>query len=268
MKLPSGNFYGNTLRRFETSGFTLMETSYLSGSRLPKHSHENPYFGFVLFGNYSEQFGRNSRTCKPSMLIYHPAEEVHHQQFHNEVRLFRFELKPSILLGTNVQASLQDQRPHEFQAGAICNWAAKMYEEFRWMDDISLIALEGLASLILTEILRSRDSGRTASPRLLHAKNFIRECYSENLTLSRISKEVDLHPGYLCQQFHFCFGITIGEYIRRIRVEAGRDLLLHSRMNLAEIATSAGFCDQSHFSRSFKKIMGMTPARYRAKFSA
>ena len=268
MKLPSGNFYGNTFRRFETPGFALTETSYLSGSRLPKHSHENPYFGFVLFGSYSENFGTNSRTCHPSMLIYHPADEVHHQVFASEVRLFRFELKPSIFAGSNGIGPLRNQSASEFQGGDICKWTAKMYEEFRLMDDVSLIAMDGLALLILSEILRSHISGRKCTSRLLRAKDFIRECYSENLSLSRISQEVEAHPAYLCHQFHLHFGITVGDYIRRVRIEAAREHLVKSKVSLSKIAVLSGFSDQSHFSRNFKKVTGMTPARYRAKFSS
>ena len=55
-----------------------------------------------------------------------------------------------------------------------------------------------------------------------------------------------------------------GEYIRQLRVEYACRQLSSSSTALAEIASAAGFSDQSHFSRTFKRQIGMTPSQYRA----
>jgi transcriptional regulator GlxA family with amidase domain len=54
------------------------------------------------------------------------------------------------------------------------------------------------------------------------------------------------------------------ETLRRRRVEAAAILLESSGLELAEIAAQAGFCDQSHMNRAFKKFLGRTPAAARA----
>ncbi|MGH9762686.1 MAG: hypothetical protein ACREDR_10640, partial [Blastocatellia bacterium] len=92
MRLAPGQFYGDTFKNHEVAGFGLTETIYPPYCKIAKHSHERPYLGFILRGAYTENYEKKSRTCKPSMLIYHPADEVHSQYFHETAgRLFRIE---------------------------------------------------------------------------------------------------------------------------------------------------------------------------------
>ena len=66
------------------------------------------------------------------------------------------------------------------------------------------------------------------------------------------------------RQFHKYNRCTIGELIRRRRVQHASHLLAHSRTPLAEIALICGFSDQSHLSFLFKRYMGLSPSKFRA----
>jgi AraC family transcriptional regulator len=55
----------------------------------------------------------------------------------------------------------------------------------------------------------------------------------------------------------------VGTYVRRLRVELAGRWLTDTDLPLAEIALAAGFCDQSHFSNLFRRIIGVTPSHYR-----
>src|SRR4030095_16702997 len=97
-RLPPGNFFGETLRQHDAGGFSLSETRYLRGSELPRHSHESHYFCFVLSGSYQESYEREVRSCEPSMILYHPAGELHAQSFETTaVDLFRIEVNATRL---------------------------------------------------------------------------------------------------------------------------------------------------------------------------
>src|SRR5882724_12528846 len=119
-KLASGRFYGETLKMNEVAGFGLTETIYPPYFQIPQHSHERPYFGFVLGGTYTETYGHKSRTCKPSMLIYHPSDEVHSQRFYQTgTRLFRIEVCPQWLKSLNERVPIQN-RPADFHNDIVC----------------------------------------------------------------------------------------------------------------------------------------------------
>jgi AraC family transcriptional regulator len=89
---------------------------------------------------------------------------------------------------------------------------------------------------------------------------------SETLTLTQIAQVVGVHPVYLATAFRKKFGLTIGEFVRKLRIEHACDELIKGDLPLAAIALDAGFVDQSHFSKVFKLQVGTTPANYRRIF--
>src|ERR1700687_3257212 len=92
MKHLSGCLYGDILGNTSIAGFTLTETAYVPSLKLPKHSHEQAYFCFVLGGSFTEVYGEHSRSCRPSTLIFHPAGETHSDRFHTSARCFNIQL--------------------------------------------------------------------------------------------------------------------------------------------------------------------------------
>ena len=78
-----------------------------------------------------------------------------------------------------------------------------------------------------------------------------------------MAQAVERHPALVAQQFRRRFGVTVGEYVRCLRVEHVARRLIMSSEPLASLAVEAGFADQSHMQRVFKARMGLTPADYR-----
>jgi AraC family transcriptional regulator len=88
------------------------------------------------------------------------------------------------------------------------------------------------------------------------------------LRVAALAAAVNVHPVYLCRAFRAAYGTTPGEYLRRLRIEWAERTLAHSDRPLAAIAAEAGFSDQSHFTREFRRHTGLTPARFRAHHRA
>src|SRR5216684_1932563 len=133
MKHLSGYPYGETLKNISVSGFTLTETAYTSILRLPKHSHEQAYFCFVLGGSFTEVSGKRTRSCHPSTLIFHPAGETHSDQFHASTRCFNVQLNARWLNRVG-QRSRVLNIPADFRGGQLANLATRLYSEFRGLD--------------------------------------------------------------------------------------------------------------------------------------
>jgi AraC family transcriptional regulator len=152
------------------------------------------------------------------------------------------------------------------RGGQLALLCKQVYSEFRQMDDVAPLAIEGLVLEMLAEVARQRKHEEDGHvPRWLErAKEYIHEQFSEGLTLDDISEAVGVHPVHLSRVFRKHYRCTVGEYIRMLRVEYASRQILTSKATLLEIATNAGFSDQSHFSRVFKRHMGMTPTEYQA----
>jgi AraC-like DNA-binding protein len=96
----------------------------------------------------------------------------------------------------------------------------------------------------------------------LHAHDDAWALAAEGLCLELISGYI-LHPVYLARSFRERYGVSIGEYLRRVRLDWAAAQLAATETSLAVLAADAGFADQSHFTRAFKRHAGLTPARYR-----
>jgi AraC family transcriptional regulator len=74
---------------------------------------------------------------------------------------------------------------------------------------------------------------------------------------------VGVRASYLASTFRRCYGCSVRDYVRRLRLEYACRELERSHSSLLEISAAAGFCDNSHFSRIFKEAFGTSPGAYR-----
>jgi AraC family transcriptional regulator len=254
----------------EVAGFRLVETVYPSGLKMAAHSHDPAFFSFVLGGVYTERYGRQARTCAPSLLIFHPPDGAHAVAFHNDVRIFRVEIKQHMLAFMREHSARLMREPVDFRGGLTSCLALRLYTEFKRLDEFSPLAIEGLVLELVAE--SSRNASQTSESRrprwLEQAREILHEQCADTPALSRLAEEVGVHPIYLARSFRKHYRCTVGEYVRRLRIETACREISVSHKSLSEIASATGFCDQSHFSNTFKRYIGMTPAEFRAHVRA
>ena len=83
------------------------------------------------------------------------------------------------------------------------------------------------------------------------------------MTVGEVARAVGVNPVRLARTFRRRYGMSLGTYTRGLRIDwAGRELR-SSHLPLSTIAMQAGFADQSHFTRTFRRQVGVTPHRYR-----
>ncbi len=265
-RLPPGNFYGETVRQHHAGGFSLSETLYRRGSALPRHSHASPYFCFVLSGSYKESYDQKVRSCEALTILYHPAGEIHAQSFETSaVDLFRIEVKPARLQYPN-QTSLS-MHSRSFRGGYSVVLAQRLYHEFREPDSVSHLAIEGLGLELIATLARASQCHTSDSRKpqrwLGRAHDLIKSRYLEHLTVNDIAGAVGVHPVTLAREFRRQYGCTVWEMVRCERIDFACRELVKRDASVAAIAIAAGFYDQSHFARTFKKLIGVTPVDYR-----
>lgn len=259
-------FFGGAAQNLELAALTLSETSYPPGLKMAAHAHEPTYISFVLRGAYLERYGKKLRVCKPSTLIIHPSEEHHAVEFHHTgARIFRIELKAQWLERVR-EHSMILERPAVFHGCAPAWLAARLYQEFRERDEVSPLAIEGLTLEMLSAASRStRPLSSNRPPRWLEqARDYLNTNFASSTSLQSIAALVGVHPVYLAREFRNHFRLTIGDYVRQLRIRSACQQISESDASFIEIASSVGFCDQSHFTRTFKRYTGMTPGEYRA----
>ncbi len=89
----------------------------------------------------------------------------------------------------------------------------------------------------------------------------------ERITIKDLAEFTALSPSYLSRLFKKELGISISDYIRGKKIERAENLVKYSEYSFIEIANYLAFSSQSHFIHTFEKLVGLTPKKYRDKYS-
>jgi AraC family transcriptional regulator len=253
-----------TLRQRNIGLFCLKENLYASGTVLPWHSHPQAYVTFVIEGAFRERYSTGSILCRTGMLRYLPAGEVHENEIPKRARCLHISGDPSSFAQPRQNPDIPKRRAE--LTGLTATWLAnRLYAEFSRQDTASAMAIEGLVLEILAEISRSETVPPLSPPHWMkQATEIVEARFLERLSLAEIASEVGVHYVHLSREFHKYNRCTVGELIRKRRVQYASHLLAHSSTPLAEIALVCGFSDQSHLSFLFKRYMGLSPSKFRA----
>jgi len=266
---PSG---GRRVRSRETAGFVFSEATYPARARAPRHTHELAGLAVVLEGGYQKRMHRADHDCRPGTLTLEPPGICHAESYGDtDVRVLLIEILPWRLrmitdrvpsLPVTVCTTDPSARPLGERASL----------ELRTPDPASLLVLEGLALELLATAARPTGGDRPGRfimpPWLRLVTERLQDDFRGSLSVSELAATAGVHPTHLARAFRAWKGCSVGEFVRRLRIEWAAAQLTATTVPLSSLAQEAGFCDQSHFTRVFTKKLGVSPARYRARIRA
>ena len=261
---PVTNTSGTVVKRRDVASFSLAETVFPAGLTLTPHCHAHGYLSLVLAGSYTETYAERSCVCNEGALRFLPPGELHENAFHVEARCLLVRIDPLILSRIGEHAPVLS-KPGEV-VGLASSWLAnRMVREFRADDDLAPLAIEGVLLEILAESARAigETSGSNAPSWLRRVREALEDSYLLAPSLAELAGIAGVHPVHLSREFRKHYQSTIGEYIRKRRIEHASNLLTNTDTPLSEIALTCGFSDQSHFCAMFKSHTGLTPAKFR-----
>jgi AraC-like DNA-binding protein len=124
-------------------------------------------------------------------------------------------------------------------------------------------AAEALASLLCTMGEPHPPSAASMRASLACVRSLLDEHSAEPLPLRALAEAARMSPFTLNRTFREQYGLPPHEYLNLVRVKRGQDLLRRGDRPLSELALDLGFADQAHFTRLFKRHVGVPPGRYR-----
>lgn len=96
--------------------------------------------------------------------------------------------------------------------------------------------------------------------------DYIYEHLNEKINLDNIADKLAMSKNYLCTLFKKETGLTIGQYITKLKIESASNMLIYADYSCSDISNYFGFSSSSHFISTFKKQTGLTPNEYRKRF--
>jgi AraC family transcriptional regulator len=149
--------------------------------------------------------------------------------------------------------------------------ARELYRELQ-TSAVNELFTQSIATLTATHLVRSYSSKHGSTPvyrgglgpsREKKVRTYIRERLNQQLSLDELAKVAEVSPNHFISLFRQSIGMTPHKFVVQQRLEYARTLLGNSKLTLLEIARHCGFQDQSQFTTTFRRYIGVTPGQYK-----
>jgi len=235
-----------------------------AGTALPRHTHERASVVVMVDGSFELELSSATRHCGPTAVFSEPAGSAHTNRMGTGgAHVVVVQPDPAEAELFRSFAAVLEQPTHRYHGGLAAR-ACQLARELQAADDLGALAAEGIVLEMLVALTRLGCVRRGGPPAWLwRAQDFLHSQFMEPVRLADLAREVAVHPAHLARAFRQQFGTSVGGYVRRLRLDWAAAELQRSDKALAAIALAAGFADQSHFTRSFRRHTGFTPGAYR-----
>jgi AraC-like DNA-binding protein len=162
-------------------------------------------------------------------------------------------------LAYNVKDDYELLRKGMMLYDALYTWAKHLQSERHTHNPVDHVFIE-----VYDKFIKQKSAQKKTPDWVKELKQIIHDQIDTNLSLTEISKSLDINPSYLSREFSKHFdNLSFGEYTRKLRIQKAIELMEQHKYSLAEIAYLTGFSDQSHFTRIFKQHTGESPSAYK-----
>lgn len=239
----------------------------------PRHMHEEYSLAAILQGTEITNCRGGDHTARPGDLLLINAEEVHsNQSVGSEYRLIKVRVKTFQRLAHDLgEPALTAPYFPELVVNDPLLFRRLLSLHLKLEQSISALEQESAflstMSLVLTRTnkdYRARRAGTKEGSEDVYVRrvrDYLRSHYAENVSLTQLSSLTNLSSYYLLRVFHNRAGFPPHEYQTQVRIAHARKLIRNGTP-LSQAALETGFFDQSHLTRNFKRIVGVTPRQY------
>lgn len=261
-----GSHEGDTVRSHRVDGLARFFASTHGSGRIPPHFHDRLRICLVVEGAYEERLPGERVECRPGTLLAHAPGLVHENQVRDSGAFcFQIAYEPGSLEG------LQELEGAGSPVVAVRPPLATMldlWDALRFSESEDELTLEEGARVLITQLstATAMQFGNTTFPWLGRVLERLRDDSRKTPTLRELAAVAGVSRSHLAASFKARFGCTIGEYLRQLRTRRAAEQLTRAEPSLAEVAYAAGFADQSHMNRTFKRQVGLTPGAFRKRF--
>jgi AraC-like DNA-binding protein len=240
----------------------------------PRHMHEEYSIAAILHGTEITNCRGLNQTARPGDLLLINAEEVHsNQSVGSEYRLIKVRAETLQRIARDLGGQLASTAPY-FPALVVKD--PPLFRRFvnlhRQLEQNNSTLEQESAFLSTMTLLLARTNkgyrarsvaaqGKGENVYVRRIRDYLRSHYAENVSLTQLTSLTNLSPFHLLRVFHSSAGFPPHEYQTQVRIAHARKLIRNGTP-LSQTALDTGFFDQSHLSRNFKRIVGVTPRQY------
>lgn len=261
LNLQCGEYLGSTRRKYDAEGVVVSEIEYHERVFEGWHFHKNSHITFIVSGGNREQRKHAELEASPgSVMIYNSGELHRNLNTLHPSKNINIEIEDVFFINHSLDpSSFQTLSPENPEVGPS---ALKSYRECLVDDANSILAIHAILLNLLNPHGQDRMS-HARPPWVRRVKDAIHDRWDEKLSLKDLSVVAGVHPVTISKNFPKYFTCSLGDYIRRVKIEKSLCLIKQKHTTLTEVAFRSGFADQSHFIRTFKAATGFLPKEFK-----
>ena len=252
----------------------VLKATYVTHS-FSRHSHEGYAIGIIESGVEAFAYrGSTYRASPGTLVVIHPGEVHTGYAGREEGWQYRM-IYPSVPLIQRAVAELglpTWQVPFFPEAVIRDRGLAQQFLAFHQALEQVALPLERESRLLwlAATLIHQHGEMRSPLPQISRDRTiaqqvqaYLQEHYSETITLNHLAQTVNVPPLKLLRLCRREWGLPPHRYLIQVRVQQAKQRIA-ARAPLAVVAAETGFADQSHLTRHFKRLVGVTPGQYRA----
>lgn len=257
-----------SFRSLDVDGFCVTNAWFPPGLRLPPHTHDRASFAVMIEGSFDVRIAGRTHECPSGFVITEPVAERHGNRVYRAgARVVVAQPQPDREDLGEACGHLLDRVRH-FRHPGIAALASRLARELEAPDAVTPLAVEaGVLEMLALAARLDGAGGREGRPPgwLDRVRDLLHARFLDRLRTADLAREAGVHPVHLARVFRAHVGVPVGEYVRTLRLDWAARRIVSTQDRLSDIAVDAGFADQSHFTRAFRRHAGETPARLRRR---
>jgi len=212
------------------------------------------------------------QVLRPNVRLWRPDEVQHFQwdgSVHQQFVLISRERVERILARPYATCGIDRWGGRDFDERLVNQLITAMAQDCADGSPAGPLVVDALVTALVQRLGATTPSSptrtRLSAARVRRVLDFIEAELSRPLGLDELAAQADIGVRRFCAAFRDAVGSSPHQHLLQRRVERAKALLRENRLSLAEVGMAVGFSDQSQFTRTFSRIAGTSPGRYRAR---
>ncbi len=258
MKLQHSIFLGTTFEKFHLDFCSISVVNYTKPVSEEWHSHDDMHLSLILQGGNLESRKKDDIQVSPGKIIAYRENEIHRNRFTSfPSKNLNLELKKEFFIKNDL--SFDNFNTSETKSIDAYLNLIKIYRELHINDLYTTDTID----LTLKSLFTDNNTSSFMPLWLKQLREIIEDRWNEFISLDELALLLNVHPVTISKYFKKYYKGTLGDYMRKIKVQKALHFLFHTKMSITEIAFACGFSDHSHMIRTFKIYVGFNPKSIR-----
>lgn len=255
MKTWSNTYYGKVNEAVETESFKISISNHKAKSNISPHSHSKSYMCLSILGDYHEKSHSDDIVTQGEVIFRNSGHEHSNSFLDKDGVCLNIEFNNEEQLMIENEISLPTE-PTKQKSSTDFYKVLFGFKNSLSNDLLNIYCYEAMISFF-------KESSNGDISWIKKVKDRINDSPLDNISLSKLSHELGLHPNYITRKFKEVTGLKLSDYLVKTRLRYCLENIVETEQKLTEIALQNGFYDQSHFNRNFKKQLNTTPFHFR-----